>query len=534
MEKQSPEAARSKNQDKKKHTAVRLVVIVLLMTNLFTLLVACVALVALARQSALRMEADRIARVPDAKAVETRQHAERQRADRIRDARAAVVPAQTAEENEPEPETIEGTVTKMAGLITDLRVAGGGKWVVLRMQASSDLAIYDTGEMKIVRTLRLGDSEFRFSAGGNVVLAYYPGTNLLESWDIESGNKLKSRLNPKGVQITNITMGCSNDKKALIRYATSTEALGHVGLFFLNVDTLQEFAFENKELSPHNRNYRNIVHQRADSQMQTISEWATSHSPSGLGLFRLSGDAWTFRYEHDTVGYIAVGDDGHLYTGNGGVYNQELTRIHSLKGVWPIPGIGGALFLGLSSDGQMQVYQAGAATPIVSVGRFPGSLEAMGDLARHRNSLSLDRHVVFAPERAYLLLVPPEHDRIVQRDFDLEKTVQDAGVEYLVFMSKPDRDITPGQTWQYKLQAISSASGITFMLESAPPEMVLGADNTISWRVPFDQGPSESVVIRVEDESGQTAFQKIELHNTRKAGSVPESRGTSKGVSISL
>ena len=296
---------------------------------------------------------------------------------------------------------------------------------------------------------------------------------------------------------------------------------------------MQELAIKGEGLRSQNTCYRDIVHQRADAHMQTISEWATSHSPSGVGLFRLSGDSWTSIYEHNSVNYIVVSDDGYLYTGSGAVYNRELTRLHSLKEVWPMTVIGGTLFLGLSSDGQMQVYQAGQATPIVSLGRFPGSREAIGHSTRNKNSLSIDRHIVLAPGKNYLLLVPPEHDRIIQRDFDLERTLRDAGVEYLVVTSTPDWDITPGQTWEYKLQAISSASGIKFTLESAPLGMVLGADNMISWRVPFAQGPSESVVIRVEDESGQTAFQKFELYNTRKAASVPESRGTFKGVSIS-
>ncbi len=58
------------------------------------------------------------------------------------------------------PRQASEATTKTPDSITDAVVAGGGKYVILKMQAFPGLAVYDADEKKIVHTLRLGSDNF--------------------------------------------------------------------------------------------------------------------------------------------------------------------------------------------------------------------------------------------------------------------------------------------------------------------------------------------------------------------------------------
>jgi len=407
------------------------------------------------------------------------------------------------------------TTTKTPHSITDAVVAGGGKYVILKMQAFPGLAAYDADEKKIVHTLRLGSDNFLYTAGGNVVLVYYPENNLLQTWNLETFEKLKTKPNAKGAIVTYMTMGHSNGNRALIRYAVGTEALDRAGMYLLDTTTLQEIPVkgEGNRLLGHNSSYRDFIHQRTDGTMQIVSEWATSHSPSGLGVFLLADSSWTSVYDHTSVGYIAVGDDGLIYTQSGSIYNSQLTKIGDLPGEKLIPGIGGALFLGISDSGSMQVYASGSITPIGPVGDFPGLSEGSQAIsgARGRTPFVFDRHIVFDPSHGRIILIPSEHDRVIQRDFDLEQLLEASGVDYLVVTSRPDTNVIPGETWRYKIETLSNAGGIKFTLEFGPDGMEMGDDGTLTWNVPVNHSGTEKVVVLIENEDGEATYHNFEL-----------------------
>ncbi len=402
-------------------------------------------------------------------------------------------------------------VTKTPDPITDALVTYGGKYLLLRMQAFPGLTVYDTDKREIVNTLRLASDNFLFASGGNIVLVYYPENNLLQTWSLDTFEKLKTKPNPKGNIISYMTMGHSNPDQALVRYADGTDALARASVYLLDTATLQEIPLTGDENAPgRNVSYRDFIHQRTDGSMQIVSEWATSHSPTGLGVFVLTGNSWTFKYEHTSVGYIAVGDDGLLYAQNGDIYNSQLTRIGSLSGTKLIPGIGGTLFLGIAQDGLMQVYTSGSISPLGPVGRFPGAEKIEDGWAK--TPYVFDRHVIFDPVRGHIILIPPENDRVVQREFNLEQMLSASGVDYLVVTSRPDVNVASGETWRYQIETLSNADGITFTLEFGPEGMEVSDDGTLVWDVPDDYSGTEKVVLLVENENGEVIYHNFELY----------------------
>ncbi|WP_129633646.1 hypothetical protein [Candidatus Oscillochloris fontis] len=292
-----------------------------------------------------------------------------------------------------------------------------------------------------------------------------------------------------------------------------------VGTYLLNVQNLQDIPNpeENFQSAGNNMSYRDFIHQRTNGSMQIISEWASSHSPTGLGLFLFSDNTWKTMYEHESVGYIAIGDDSLIYTQSENIYNSQLTQINSLPGLNLIPGIGGTLFLGIASDGSIQIYSSGSTTPIGPGGSFPGfeneeNVRSMyGQWAE--DPYVFDRHVIFNPILDYIILIPPENDRIIQRDFSLEQLLQKAGVDYLVVVSQPDIHIAAGTTWQYKIETLSNNNEIKFSLDFAPEGMNIQDDGTLTWAVPSDHsGGTEKVVVLVENGIGDSTYHNFELN----------------------
>jgi serine/threonine protein kinase len=426
----------------------------------------------------------------------------------------AMVPVAT--ELPQQPKAAAENSIKTPDLIADAVVAGGGKWVVLKMETMPVLAVYDADTQNIVKLLRLPSANFLYAAGGDKVLIYYPENNLLQTWDLNSFQQLKTKPNPTGAVICRLTMGHSNNSLALVRYATGTQALDNAGTYFLDVATLENLSASlPKEQGARglNSSYRDFIHQRADSNLRYISEWATSHSPSGIGLLIRTEYAFTSRYEHDTQLYLAMGDDNRIYTQQGGIYNLELREVGRIQGHKLIPGIGGALFLSVAKDGNMQVYASGSTTPISPSGQFPGldpNAHPMEE-AWAKTPFVFDRHIIFDPSHNRLLLIPFSHDQILQRAFDLKAFMKQAGVDYLVVMSAPDTSIRAGQSWTYQMQVLSNAQEITYQLESGPTGMSVDSKGLLKWNVPANAQGMESVVILIKNKAGESRYHSFDL-----------------------
>lgn len=410
-------------------------------------------------------------------------------------------------------EEATGNVTKTPESIADAVVAGGGKFVIVKMQSLHALAVYDADEQKIVHMLRLPSANFLYTAGGNVVLVYYPENTLLQTWSLRTFEKLKTKPNPVGAVVCNMTMGHSNGSRAFIRYAVGTEPLDQASVYLLNTSTLRQIPSTSGRSRVENSSYRDFIHQRADGAMRFISDWDTSSSPSGLGIFLRSGDSWTSLYEHESVGYIATGDDGRLYTGRGNIYTNQLRKIGALPNKRLVPGIGGALFLAVDNDGNMQVYASGSTTPLGPAGVFPG-LDKNVDWRSEtwaKTTFLFDRRVIFDPTHGRLILIPLSNDTIIQRSFDLKTLLEQSGIDYLVVTSAPDADVKPGELWTYKIQALSSAGGVKFALELGPEGMKTANDGTLTWKVPASFTGTEKVIVLVADEGGESTYHNFEL-----------------------
>jgi hypothetical protein len=398
-------------------------------------------------------------------------------------------------------------------IITNAVVAGGGKFIVLKMQKSSGLAVYDADKTSIIHTIHLPDENFLYTAGGQVVLLYYPGKNLFQTWDLKTFKKLKTGLNPKGTVVHNMTMGHNNGNRAFIRYAQDTNSHSNIGIYLLDTTTLQDISSQ-KEPYSGLTSYNQTHHLRSNPYMTVVSEWVSNTS----GFFNLSSNSWEYHDEDVHGGYIVVGNNNRIYTDMGQIYTNSGFLIWVEYEMKLIPGIDGRLFLAINRTGKMQIYNSNSLTPMGLIGTFPGYPKPYYELPTHSGETSFlfDRRIIFDPKNGHIIFIPFSNDRIVQRSFNLKLFLDQSGCDYLYVLSTPDITITPGKTWQYEIQTLSNTKIRKFSLMFAPPGMKIKKNGTITWKAAKTPNGLEKVIVFIKNQGGVSAYHTFDLYVKKK------------------
>lgn len=456
--------------------------------------------------------------------------------DRSRNIATAAELSPNPEPSKPAgPQTIDGGAEVSIPFpksIKDIVVASGGRYLVCRMDSFSGLMLVDMVKRKLDGTISLPSEDFLYSAGGDRILVYFRENNLFQLWSLSERKLVKSKPNGIGTIATTLIMGHSNDKTALVRSATGTDQLSPAGGYLLKLSSLEPMGGQPQgngrrdqgrfTATGHNGSFRDFVHHRSNGDLSLVSEWCTSHTPTGIGVLRINGGAAESRYEHNSSGNIMVGDDNRLYTSGGGIYNSQLTRIGQVSGGYPVPGIGGRFYLVIQGNEKgnsgVQVFQSGGTSPIVNLTALT-SYQAGND-GWASTSFTSDRRVVFAPTLGYLAYMNMSGDRLMVRDFDLKKVLANSGVDYLIVLSTPTETFVPGKEWSYQLDVTQKEKRpLKFSLQASPEGMSVSETGLLTWQVPTDRTAAENIILLIENDNGDSTFHNFEIRPGSEAGS---------------
>lgn len=414
----------------------------------------------------------------------------------------------------------EDVIVKLPQPVVDAVPVAGGKLIVLRLENSSGLMLFDPIQRKLAGSITLPSANFLFAAGGDRVLVYFKENNLLNVFDVNTKQSIKSRPNPIGTTVTTLTMGHNRGDIALVRCSEGTDQLSRARDYLLNVSQLQELTAEqpggnnqkngriNSVGTSHNMSFRDAVHRRANGDLTMVTEWCTSHSPSGIGLLFPQNDGDNkSRYEHNSAGYLAMGDDYRVYAQTGEVYTSQLVSTGKVSGT-PVPGLGGAVYL-VSQNGVPTLFQSGTTKPLAPLSPLKDCNQQMDPWGR--NPFAADRRIVFAPALGYLVYFPLSNDEAIVRPFNFENALQKSGVDYLVVTSVPARIVAPGKTWTYQLNVLSKMkTPVKYTLQTNPDGMTISTSGKITWDVPGSLTVPQKVVVLVET-TGDSTFHTFEL-----------------------
>lgn len=287
---------------------------------------------------------------------------------------------------------------------TALLPASSGKLVLLSLEGSDTLKVWEPAARRFVREIRLPSSNFLLAAGGETALVYFPENALLSAYDLATGEKRLSATNPLPRPIVALLMGAGNGEKAIAR--TRPDNPGSELLSYLvdiptlaplpNPQTPLRFGSARCSFYP--------CRHLADPFLTKTTEWAVGVSPSGVGVYTIEGTSVQHTYVHDGDGWLSPSEDGRIYTRTGEVRGSKLGVEAKIPGRKLLAGLGGVFFLGIGGDDSLELFVSGTTTGAAHLGRHPG---------RPSETTTL-----LLGSEGKLVLLGKESRSLVQRDFD--------------------------------------------------------------------------------------------------------------------
>jgi hypothetical protein len=419
--------------------------------------------------------------------------------------------------------------TKTPNHITDLAIAGDGNYLVVRTENFNGLMVYDAAQGKFAQSIRLPTEDFIFAAGGDTALVYVPDNNILTTFNLATGAKVKSKVLQTDGKVLAMVMGRSRNDRVVMRIQK-----GQVGtsLHVYDIRTLTETQMAaNQQEQPvagatygwdyYANNQGGKPHLRADANLNTIWEWNTAWSPTGMERTRISGSHFHYQYEHNTFGALFPGDDGMCYTSSGGIFDYQLrdksNNQNPMQGTAAVPAFGGMIYLRVGNDLHLDAFRAGSKDRVCSLDPFPGQPKdnnpysgPIGMGGFNADEMTMDKRLICDPIHGRLLLVPLDNDRIVQRTFNIKTVLDKSGVDYVLPTNHPPTQVSAHKAFSFQLQAISHAGGVTYELSSGPDGMKVSTSGLITW-YPAGESPKEDVVILLKDSSGEEQYLNLEF-----------------------
>ena len=423
----------------------------------------------------------------------------------------------------------------MPGKFDDVCLAGGGRFLVLRIPSESELAVLDLQADKLVGTIPTGDGETLFTAGQDDIVIVKPADNIIQRFDLAT-RKLQLTMHSEADQpLTLVSMGYASHGPVLLGLGEKNvnQQLSRSTAQFLDLATLKPLNVAVPQLQVECNRGTMI---RPSAEGTVFGMWRTQVSPSGLDVLIFLGDHAVQNYQHDTVGYVrpnAAGSELFCYKGIFDVrLNSKEPRTYPEGGPLPVPAVEGPLFVGVATNipgtpgydpareqGPPQkrttvtIHVKSLANPLVTLPNVAIRQGCYSDQFA-RETISLDKRIVYNPSLNVLATLPESNDEVVLRRVDLEEELKASGKDYLAVISSPPTYYSMGQPLSYAIKTLSKRGGVNYSLQAGPPGMTLSKEGVLQW-TPNDAIPGDSVnvTIVISDDSGKSTIHQFNLQD---------------------
>jgi hypothetical protein len=400
------------------------------------------------------------------------------------------------------PAMATDVVTKMLPEpFTDVRLGGGGRYLIFLLPRVKKLAVFDMNEARITGYLSLDEDKVFYAAGMNHVVIGQPRKGTLERWSLATFERELTVHPPFQDEINSVLMG----------YASSNWVV--VNGRFLDLQTFKPLPIQDEK--GNNQIWGPGGYLSADGTVCCF--WDTSFSPGNSTTHVLEGSI-VKRYGGGTLGHVLPGADGKTIFTAHGIVSLNLNRADAEdeKLGYCLPAVSGNFFISITPAservnrrdkefaGELKVHLVG----------YPGTLakpEKIGHGLQFNNwdreAFGVWRRIYFMPLANTVVVLPTSNDRLVLYKLDINTALEQSGVNYLLITSQPPREIKAGETFKYPIMVKAKRTPVSFKLETGPKGMKVSTDGVVTWAVPVNATlADESVILTVRDSQGQEAF----------------------------
>jgi predicted Zn finger-like uncharacterized protein len=420
----------------------------------------------------------------------------------------------------PTPFSADRMTISLPGPADDVRVGGGGRYLILHLPKQYQLAIFDSQEGRIVKTVPIDAA--RFAAGLDKLFIALPDGSAIQRWSL-TNFELETSV-PQPARIKALAMG-SASAGPLVALVDHQQ---YGRLVCLDPTTLREGS------TPVASSGIVSVAESGDMPADAaINVSANARVITGAGIYVRTGGIYDSLagLERGTFGNslpanALPGPDGrYLYSGGqlltirGQVIGQNSSEPGHVHRV--LPALQGPYYLSLTR-GQEAGANLVASIHLDSDGRELARVPASEELTKDLNSLMesqvgpIEKHVFLSPRAKLLAILPGSKDRLSLYRVDLDQLLEASDANYLFVTSQPPAEFRNGSVFTYQVVVRTRKGGIRYKLEAGPPGMSITEDGQLRWPVPlrFDQLEMK-VNLMIADSGGQ------EILHTFTAASSP-------------
>src|SRR5262249_26760577 len=108
-------------------------------------------------------------------------------------------------------------VRDLPSTIGDVAVGGGGRFLVLTLPQVRKIAIFDVNQAKVATYLPIAEDNVKIAAGMDKLMAALPTSNILQRWNLLTGEREVSAPLPLAGTLTGVCMGSASNGPLLIQ-----------------------------------------------------------------------------------------------------------------------------------------------------------------------------------------------------------------------------------------------------------------------------------------------------------------------------
>ena len=413
---------------------------------------------------------------------------------------------------------------KMPDLVEDSAVGGGGRYLILWLKRLHKIAIFDVSLARIVRYLSVEADDIAFTAGAHKLLVAINDQNILERWDIATGERELTLPIPDGMRYQSLAMGSATDGPALF-------AGEDLRVAFFDPATLRKMDIDVQEQPWVGGHAFKKVRVSASRDGSVFACWVPGSSIHGTYSIMLNGATARTNFHRQWTAHALPSPDGSFIYTDRGFLSHDLESIEPdrFNDMETMPCLdNSSYFLAFKREGDMMGNGSDGTPGLYSAidKRLLVMLPAMPELARRKSPgwnanrpffETTAKQMFFWANASLMITLPQTRDQLLLRHVDIMDAMDKAGIDYLFIDSTPPMSALKGALYSYQVHVRSKRGDVKYALDSGPPGMRLSSMGLLEWDVPStDEAPTESVIVSIHDASGQELFHTFKITLTTK------------------
>lgn len=409
------------------------------------------------------------------------------------------------------PPTKPANTVALPGKVDRVYVAGRGDFLLLRMNATQKLAVFDAKQEKIVGSVPLGGNDTLVAADADNIVLFMRDKKIVKRWS----------LSPLELKQTAVLDLPSETQDLVAGYASS----GPMYLVAKEVVVAWD--------PSHPAEKPRVGFPVQDRWGLTDGQFRFTVSANGLTLaaehgisprqamcYQFQGTSFSGMGNEVAGGGLCLNGDGTRLLTERGLYDSKLTRIDRQEPDAPddrfvgfAPTLHPAFYLSVAfinygPDGtNYRLRLCDDQSVVLALGLLSGYPTFMPPGANF-----LQTHLFVHPRLKKMVLLTDDERSVNLFPLDVLAAFDAKQIKYLYVDTLPPNTCKPGAKYEYAVGVQSKAGGVKYQLDDAPQGMTVDAQGVVRWEMPRNyERAMTTVILNIEDASKKSIFHTFSI-----------------------